>query len=78
LRKLGSVGSPCYVNDKICFDSVINVSLKTEMQIKQDIKVRNCKPLPKLKEMWATQTSWIADGLVTKSSILDQLISGKL
>ena len=48
------------------------------MQIKQDNKIRNCKPLPKLKEMWATQTSWIADGLVTKGSILDQLISEKL
>ena len=48
------------------------------MQIKQDIKVRNCNALPALKEMWATQTSWIADGLVTKGSILDQLISEKL
>lgn len=73
-----SVGSPCYLNDKICFDSVINVSLKTEMQIKQDIKSRKCKPLPKLKETWAMQTSCIADGLITKGPILDQLISEKL
>lgn len=75
---LGLQAAPCYINDKICFGSVINVSLKTEMQIKQDIKIRNCRPLLKLKEMWATQTSQIVDGLVTKGSILDQLISKKL